>query len=222
MAFLKTNSVDITVDGHTYNSLDDFGLAIHNTDYIGHPIRNEHYSFVPGRNGPIDYTNVFGGPSFQYRTILIEFGGQQVPEDWDTWISGFRNLFEGKEVKLEFATDPGWYYSGRVSIQDFAHKRAIGEFTFAIEKAYPFKQKDVELTATATSAGVTVSASVTRQTVVPEVNCANAITITTGGMTYSFAPGTSKNPELRLAAGTHSLIVKGSGSVKIRYKDGSL
>ena len=222
MAFLKTNSVDITVDGTTYNSLDDFGLAIKNTDYAGHPIRDEHYSFVPGRNGPLDHTGVFGGPSFQYRTIVLELGGMQAPEDWDAWISNFRNLFEGKEIKLELATEPGWVYSGRASIEDFMHKRAIGEFSLVIEKAYPFKQRDVVLETTATTGGTTVAAEVTRQTVVPEVTCAAAITITTGGETYSFEAGTNQDPEFRLAAGTHSLVVKGSGEVTIEYKDGSL
>lgn len=222
MAFLKTNTVNITVDGTTYNSLDDFGLAIKNTDYIGLPVRDEHLSFVPGRNGPIDYTPVFGGPSFNYREIEIEFGGIQGTEDWDTWISSFRNLFEGKEVKLEFATDPGWYYSGRAAVEDFAHKRALGTFTFMIERAYPYKQKDVNLEATATAAGVTVTAVVTRQTVVPSVTSESTVTITTGGVTYSFDAGTHKDLEFQLSAGTHELLIKGSGSVSIAYKDGSL
>lgn len=222
MAFMKTNTVNITVGGRTYNSLTDFGLAIKNTDYIGTPVRDEHITFVPGRDGPVDYTNVFGEPAYQYRSIEIEFGGVQEPENWDTWISNFRNLFEGREIKLEFATDPGWYYSGRASIEDFEHKRAVGLFSLVINRAYPYKQKDVSLTTTATSAGATVSAIVTRQTVVPTVTSANSITITTGGTTYSFDSGSHKDPEFRLAAGTHSLVIKGSGSVTIAYKDGSL
>ena len=223
MAFMKTNTVDITVGGTTYNSLTNFGLAIKNTDYIGTPVRDEHITFVPGRDGPVDYTDeVFGGPSFTYRTIEVEFGGVQEPEDWDAWISTFRNLFEGKNIKLEFATDPGWYYSGRASIEDFEHNRAIGVFALVIERAYPYKQKDVSLTTTATAAGATVSAVVTRQTVVPTVTSANSITITTGGNTYSFDAGTHKDLDFKLAAGTHSLVVKGSGAVTIAYKDGSL
>lgn len=142
MAFMKTNTVNITVGGVTYNSLDDFGLAIQNTDYIGTPVRDSHITFVPGRNGPLDYTGVFGEAAFQYRPIEIIFGGIQEPDQWDEWISTFRNLFEGKEIKLEFATDPGWYYSGRCSIEDFKHKRAIGDFGLNIEYAYPFKKKD--------------------------------------------------------------------------------
>ena len=91
-----------------------------------------------------------------------------------------------------------------------------------IERAYPYKQKDVSLTTTATAAGATVSAVVTRQTVIPTVTSVSTITITTGGNTYSFDAGTHKDLEFKLAAGTHSLVVKGSGAVTIAYKDGSL
>lgn len=222
MAFMKTNTVDITVDGTTYNSLSYFGLAIENTDYIGTPVRDGHQSFVPGRSGPVDYTYVYGGPSFKYRPIEIIFGRTMASEDWDSWLSGFRNLFEGKQVKVEFATDPGWYYSGVCSIDEYERNRALGKFKFIIAYAYPYKQKDVTLTTTATTAGASVSAEVTRQTVIPSVTCTDNITITENGTTYSFDSGTHQNPEFKLEAGTHSLLVKGSGSVTISYKDGSL
>ena len=222
MAFMKTNSVDITVDGVTYNSLDDFGLAIKNTDYIGTPVRDDHLSFVPGRNGPLDYTYVYGEASFQYREISIEFGGLQDSEDWDTWVSTFRNLFEGKELKLEFATDPGWYYSGRASIEDFGHNRALGTFRLTINYAYPFKRKDITVNIAASSSGASATLTVTRETVIPEVTCAGSITITCGGVTYSFDAGTHKDPDFRLTAGTHPIVVTGLGAVSIAYKDGSL
>lgn len=223
MSFLKTNHVNITANGQTYNSLDDFGLAISNTDYIGTPVQQVNETTVPGLDGVLDFTDsVFGGPSYDYRTIKIEFGGLELPELWDQTISTFRNLFEGHDVKLVFATDPEWYYSGRCRIDAFQHTRSLGTFSFVIEHAYPYKQKDITLTTTATSAGKTLTANVTRQTVVPEVTCSSTITINDGNQTYEFRSGTSKNLGFRLAPGTHTLTVKGSGAVTITYKDGSL
>ena len=115
MAFLKTNTVDIIVGRITYNSLDDFGLAIENTDYIGMPMQpTNNMVIVPGRSGVLDLTEaVFGRQYFQYRPIAVKFGGLEVPEDWDGVISTFRNLFEGRIVNLIFATDPDWYWTGR-------------------------------------------------------------------------------------------------------------
>lgn len=224
MAFMKTNSVKITVDNTTYDSLDDFGLAIENTDYLESPVQgNTGITIVPGKSGPLDQVDaIFGGQWFSHRRINIKFGGIETPEDWDQRISLYRNLFEGKRVKLVFATDPDWYWTGRAKINSFMHMRALGTFEFAIEEADPYKYKDISLTTTATSSGVTVTASVTRKTVVPAVTCASAITITYSGETFSFSSGTHKDLAFRLPAGTHSLVVKGSGSVTIAYSDGSL
>jgi len=141
MAFMKTNSVDITVNGQTYNSLTDFGLAIANTDYLGEPVQDtSNLIAVPGRSGMLDPTDtVFGGPSYTHRQIKISFGGLEEPEEWDSVISNLRNLFEGKRVQLTFATEPDWYWTGRVSIEKFGHNRALGEFDFCINYADPFK-----------------------------------------------------------------------------------
>ena len=214
MAFMKTNSVDITVDGQTYNSLTDFGLAIENTDYLDSPVQGATgIVIVPGKSGPLDQVDdIFGEQWFSYRRIQIKFGGIEVPEEWDQRISLYRNLFEGKKVQLVFATDPDWYWTGRVKIDAFNHNRALGTFDF----------KDIILTTTATSAGVTVTAAVTRKTVVPEVTCVSDITITYNGDTFSFSAGTHKDLAFRLTAGSNSLVVKGSGSVTIAYSDGSL
>lgn len=141
MAFMKTNSVDITVNGQTYNSLSDFGLAIANTDYLGEPVQDtSNLIAVPGRSGMLDTTEtVFGGQYYSHRSIKISFGGLEDPVDWDSVISSFRNLFEGRIVQLVFATDPDWYWTGRVSIEKFQHNRSLGEFDFCINYADPFK-----------------------------------------------------------------------------------
>lgn len=197
MAFMKTNAVDITVNGTTYNSLSDFGLAIQNTDYIGEPIRHQNTTIVPGKNGLLDFTDVvFGGPTYQYRPIRIIFGGLEDSEDWDGVISDLRNLFEGKDVQLTFANDPDWYYSGRASIEKFNHNRALGVFEFRINTAYPYKQKDITLTTTATTEGASVTASVTEQTVIPQVACEENITIDAVGknlLPYPFYQTTRTN-----------------------------
>ena len=224
MPFMKTNYVSITVDDKIYDSLHDFGLAIENTDYIGTPVRStENLIAVPGRDGLLDTTDaVFGGAYFRSRDITIKFGGIREPEEWDTMISTFRNLFEGKTVKVTFATLPDWYFTGRCRILSFKHERPLGTFTFNIPEADPFMYRECSFTRTATSGGVSVTIPITRKTVSPTIISANNITITKDGTVYPFDSGTHKNPELRLTQGDNILTVKGSGSVTIAYKDGSL
>ena len=225
MAFMKTNTVYITVNGTIYNSLNDYGLAIENTDYIGEPIQGDSgIVIVPGMDGILDTTDaVFGGQWYKYRKISIRFGALKPSEDWDEEMSNIRNLFNGKNIKLTFANDPDWYWSGRCSIKNFSRNRSLGTFDLVINNADPYKHKDITLTTTATTSGATVTADVTEQTIVPTITCAASITITVDNdKTFSFTSGTHKNLEMRLGPGTHSLKVKGSGAVTIFYKDGSL
>lgn len=224
MAFMKTNTVQITADGVTYDSLLDLGLAIHNPDYIGTPVQGQaNLAFVPGHNGPLDTTDeVFGEQYFQSRPILIEFGGMEIPEDWDGFMANIRNKFEGKMVELEFATLPGWKFRGRCSIEDFDRKRSIGTFTFAVNYADPYMYRDISADLVSTAQGITYTADVTRKTVIPTITTDANILIELNGTTYAFDAGTHKNADLRLRQGSNVLTITGAANVNITYKDGSL
>ena len=224
MAFMKTNTVTITVDGVSYDSLQDLGLAIHNTDPIGTPVQGQmNLAYVPGHNGPVDTTEaVFGEQYFQSRPILIEFGGIETPEDWDAFIADIRNKFEGKLVRVEFATLPGWYFKGRCSIEDYSRKQALGTFTFAMNNADPYMYRDISVDLTSTAAGITYTAEVTRKTVVPTITTSAIIVITLNGETYTFDAGTHRDMEFRLQQGDNVLTITGAATVNISYTDGSL
>lgn len=171
MSFMKTNSVDITVSGTTYNSLTDFGLAINNTDYIGTPVQDtSNRIYVPGRNGYLDLTEtVFGSQWFQYRPIEITFGGIRTTSEWDSVISDFRNLFEGKICKITFANDPDWYWTGRVVIDAFSHKRQLGTFDFMMPEAMPFKYQDISIDITSSDVPIMYYLPNKAGTIVPKI-----------------------------------------------------
>lgn len=222
--FMKTNEVDIEVGGVQYNSLQDFGLAIGNTDYIKDPVQDEsNLIFVPGRSRPLDASeDVFGGTVYRYREIQIEFGGIRRPQDWDAMISNFRNLFDGREVKLWFRTDPEWYYIGKAAVVGFEHHRAIGEFEFKIPYADAYKHREQSITVNSTVAGVEVILENSRQEVIPTITTTAAITITSGDNTISLTAGTWQNTALLLAAGQNTWTIRGAARVTIEYVEGSL
>ena len=62
----------------------------------------------------------------------------------------------------------------------------------------------------------------TRKTEVPVVTSSANIVITKDGTNYAFDAGTHKNEDLRLEEGENEITVKGSGTVSISYRDGSL
>lgn len=224
MSFMKTNTVNITVDGTTYNSLTDFGLAIENTDYIGKPVlATDTLVQVPGRDGLLDMTDaVFGGPSFTERAISISFGGIRNAEEWDSVISNFRNLFEGKTVKVEFATLSGWYYIGRCVINRAKHRRPLGTFDFQIPHADPYRYRDIAITVPADSGGDPITLTVTRKPVIPIFVALNNAVVTYRSTSYPIDAGTHQIPAIRLREGAHILYVQSTSNVEILYKDGSL
>lgn len=224
MAFLKTNSVVITVDGLSYDSLLDLGLAIHNTDYLRAPVQGTaNLVYVAGHDGPLDTTDeIFGEQYFISREIIIEFGGIKNTACWDSVISDMRNKFEGKNVQLEFATMPGRKWKGRCTIEDFEHKRALGTFTFALYHADPYSYRDCEFTFTSTAGGVTKKINITRKTEIPQITTSAAIEIELNGETFEFSAGAHENPNFRLNPGTNTLTITGTAEVTISYTDRSL
>lgn len=229
MAFLKTNTVDIIVGGITYNSLDDFGLAIENTDYIGTPMQpTNNMVIVPGRSGVLDLTDaVFGRQYFQYRPIAVKFGGLEAPENWDGVISTFRNLFEGRIVNLIFATDPDWYWTGRCSVDAFKHQRALGTFTLRIDYADPYKYAVNETTyeVIAASSGRTQTCMNLRKQVIPAFYATDeGITVSFGDVSHLLTASTVQQfDDIVFGEGANDIIVTGTaGTVTVTYREGSL
>lgn len=222
MSFMKTNSVKIMVDGFVYDSLTDFGLAIENTDYLGEPVQDtSNKVYVPGRSGYLDLTEpVFGEQYFSYRPIAIHFGGLRTTADWDSVVSEFRNLFEGKVCKLFFNNDPDWYWFGRVSIEAFQHKRQLGTFDFCINEADPFKYRDHSYTVTSPISIICLSS---RKPVSPTIATDAAITVTCGTVTVNLdANTTTKVLDIVFANGPNELTITGSASVTVSWSEGSL
>lgn len=223
--FMKTNSVDIIVGGHTYNSLTDFGLAIENTNYIGEPVRSKTgLVHVPGAPAPLDTDLVvFGSPWFMYRTISISFGGMRDPREWDQVISDLRNLFEGKVVKLVFANRPGWYWKGVVSIEKFNRRRPLGTFDFNLLEADAYQYHDETISLVS---GRSYTVTLTGDNVIPSFNLGSAsrITISYEGKSYQIANPATMNTDLRLHSGTNtfSVSISGTGPVIMSYSDRSL
>lgn len=226
MAFMKTNTVDIEVDEKIYNSLRDFGLAIGNTDYLGSPVHDDsNLVFVPGRSAPLNCDkNVFGEPCFSYRKIQIDFGGQHSPEKWDTFISMFRSLFEGREIKLRFLTDPEWYWKGLAKVDSFTRNRSIGTFSLVLPYADAYKNREKTIKITATSQGLTVVfKNEGCKRVVPKVTTSGELLIEYGTKSISMSAGTWINTALMLEPGHNTMVFTGSSAdVTVEYTEKSL
>ena len=137
-----TNGIKIYVEDSqkTFHTLDDWDLALGNNNYIGEPELETTYIKVPGRDGLIDASEaVTGRRVYTKRSLSFELGGIRQRLNWDGVISNFRNEINGRICQLTLDNDPGYFWRGRVYINDFDRFRNLGTFTLEVPDADPYK-----------------------------------------------------------------------------------
>ena len=142
-----TNGCKIIIEGNTeegknvaYHTIDDWGLAIVNTDYIKDPEQETAYINIPFANGFVDASEaVAGRPIYKKREITIKLKGFREIENWDNELSDIRNKIHGKICRITFDNDPDHFWKGRVSVKDFTRQKEVGYFIISIPYADPYK-----------------------------------------------------------------------------------
>lgn len=133
-------TITVVKTGEEYRTLEDWGLAIGNNDYIGEPEIETSYVYIPGRSGFLDLSEVVGGrPIYSRREIKIKLAGKRERMRWDNDISSIRNKIHGQIVNIVFDNDQNWYWTGRAEVIGFDRFRELGEFEIRLENASPFK-----------------------------------------------------------------------------------
>ena len=243
-----TYGVSIYVEdtGKTYHTLNDWGLALGNTNYIGEPQMETTYIKVPGRNGLIDASEAVSGRRvFTKRPLAFELGGKREARSWDAAISIARNRIHGRVCRLTVDNDPGYFWRGRVYIENFDRFRELGTFTLSIPNADPYKYSTASSaepwlwdpfnfeTGVITYIGaITVSGSetvtipsghmaTTPEFVVSDKTSQN-FTVECDGITYGLTTGTNKIPSIIVGEDEKELTFTGDAKVQIVYRSGSL
>lgn len=242
-------AIEIVATGEQYHTLKDWGLAIGNNDYIGDVEQENYYVDVPGADGFLDFSEAITGRRiFKSRPINIELGGKKPRNDWDIFISDIRNLIEGREIKVVFDNDPGFYWIGRASIKGFDRNREIGTFTLSVPKADPYKYNVADSTEDwlwdsfdfetgiiddGTEIILDTHTSTETYTIVPDLMPfvpviqvsqlgAAGITMTVAGETYTLIKGKNRFADIVVDQEDVTMSFKGQGALTIRYRRGSL
>lgn len=88
-----TIKATITVEntGKVIDTLEDWGCAIGNNNYIKEPDVETYYIDIPGADGFLDGSEAIAGRTvYKSREIDILLGGKKPREDWDSFISNIR------------------------------------------------------------------------------------------------------------------------------------
>lgn len=242
-------TIEVVSTGERFHTLKDWGLAMGNNNYIGDPEQETYYVDVPGADGFLDYSEATAGRRiFKTRPISISLGGKKKRGDWDIFISDLRNLIEGREVKIIFDNDQGYYWIGRAKISNFDRNREIGTFTISIPKADPYKYNVADSTEDwlwdsfdfetgiideGTEITLTTSGGTKSYTIVPDIMPfvpviqvsqigTAGITMTVAGEAYTLVKGKNRFADIVVNQEDVTLSFKGQGTLTIRYRRGSL
>ena len=244
-----SNGLSIYVEDtdKTFHTLDDWGFALGNNNYISDPEMETNYIDVPYRDGLIDVsTAMTGRPVYKKRQLSFELGGKSERLFWDSLISRLRNNIHGRICQITLDNDPTHYWRGRVYLQNFDRFRELGTFTLNIPNAEPYKYNkltstdswlwdpfnfltDMITTANAwnISGSGTFSVPAGYMPTVPTFVVSNlvgsSISMTTGGQTYSLTSGSNKFPEV-MVNGDNAVEFSFTGTAKVQivYRGGSL
>lgn len=244
-----SNGLTIIVEstGTQYHTLDDWGFALGNNNYIAEPEMETTYINVPYRDGYIDASEVISGrPIFKKRELSFTLGGMRERHNWDAVISGIRNAIHGKKCKIILDNDRGYYWYGRVYVEGFDRFRGLGQFSLNVPQADPYKY-DVNSSAdpwlwdpfnfetgvitqtgaeTITGSGNIIIPSghmLTCPQIVVSDMLSATFKVSFKGVQYNLIPGTNIIPAI-LIGGDQSatLSFTGSATVQIVYRNGSL
>ena len=232
------------VSFENYHTLKDWGLYIVNRQENSPPEPKIYKVDIPGGNGSIDVTEaVLGSVAYSDRQITCEFYTlERDVLQWANLYSEIMAAIHGKKMKIIFDDDPGYYYVGRVSVQEWKSERQHAVLTVVCDcepykyevNAYganwlwdPFDfETGVIYDDTKTITGTTtVTVETLKMPVTPSFRANKAMTLTCEGNVYTIPADTDITfYELVLTEGSHNLTFKcsGTGTVKIMFTNGVL
>ena len=244
-----TNGISIYVEdsGKTYHTLDDWGLALGNNNYIGDPEMETTYIQVPGRTGLIDASEAISGRRvYKKRELSFELGGVRKRMNWDGIISQFRNNVNGRICRLTLDNDESHFWRGRVYISGFDRFRELGGFNLSVPVADPYKYDmtssadpwlwdpfnfETDIITQIGAITVAGSGSITipsgHMLTCPEFVVSDLVSptfeVTCDGYTHGLTVGSNIVPSIMVGGPTSVVLAfTGSATVQVVYRGGSL
>ena len=240
-------SIYVEDSGKTYHTLDDWGCALGNNNYIGDPELETTYISVPGRNGLIDASEAVSGRRiYKKRSLAFELGAINQRLSWDSIISTLRNDVHGRVCRLTLDNDIGYFWKGRVYIEGFDRFRDLGVFKLTVPTADPYKydvnssaepwlwdpfnfetgiitQTDATVITGSGTVTVTHGHMLTCPTLVVSDLISATFTVTYDGNAFPLVVGTNIIPSI-LVGGENdvTLTFTGSATIQVVYRGGSL
>lgn len=208
----------------TKHSYDDLDLIL-SSKTIGSPSVKITTVDIPGADGVLDFTEFFGEPKYNNRTLTFEFRSIKTFSAQLAQDSSVKNALHGKKMKIILDDDPSYYFYGRVSVGDWeSENNIVGKVTITCD-CEPYKRKQTVTTATFTATTTEQTGTITnsgRMTVVPTVEVSASVTLQFDEGSISLGAGTYTLDNFALKQGAHTVKYSGSGTIKFTFREGDL
>ena len=207
-----------------YHSWNDFQLILASKT-IGTPSPKTETIDIPGGDGVLDLTEFFGDTKYGNRNLSFEFSSLVIPSDFMSLFGMVQDALHGKKLPIILDDDPGWQYTGRISVSEWKADRNIGRLTIDCD-CEPYKYQISPTVVTKSISGTsTINLTNSRKRVAPEVKIDSeaGLNIAFGvGNVWDLGSGSYTLPELELVEGDNPVTVTGTGTITFTYTQAKL
>ena len=204
---------------------DALGLSWLGVFTLSPPKAATKYIDIPGRNGSLDYSQALTGyVVYEDREIELEFETETTSEgDYMDKTAEVVNLLHGQRKTVVLDSDPEFMWDCRLEVDSERKNRRYSVVTVT-GTAYPYKRKttDTIVEQTVTDTATEITCNNLAEPVVPTIETSASMRIQFGGKTHNVQEGTHTIPDIVFLAGENVLTVTGPGTIKIKYREGSL
>lgn len=214
----------------TKHSHDDLDLIL-SSKIIGSPSVKTTTVDIPGADGVLDFTEFFGEPKYNNRTLTFEFRSIKAFSEQLAQDSSVKNALHGKKMKIILDDDPNHYFYGRVSVGNWENENNIGKVTITCD-CEPYKRKQTVTTTTFTASKTAQIGTITnpgRMTVVPTVEVSAStegeevsVALQFDEGSISLGAGMYTLDNFALKQGAHTIQYSGTGTIKFTFREGEL
>lgn len=191
---------------------------------IGEAILRSNYITIPGRDGYLDLTDVYGEANYDNRALEFQFDLFDSPETWWEKYDLIKSYLHGKKRKIILDVDDDYYYYGRCSVSALTNERNVAHITISCN-CEPYKMLVNETIVQDTvSEGDIITLSNLYKKVMPIVESTGNIIFKFNNTNFSVSESISfQSPDFTLAEGNNVVeIVSGTGTLKFTYREGRL
>ena len=195
---------------------------------------------VPGIDGEIDRSEIFGDVRYENREIEYVFSSYCSYEEWPIIVSDISNYLHGRKRKAINGFDRSFYWEGRFEVDSEKEDPALQEltitgnvdpykydlddgsepwkwdpFSFRTGIIRNYSKRQIDGSGTITIIG-------RRKQVNPTIITDADMAVACEGQVINLQPGATVLYELQLGEGRHDLTFTGTGTVTVLYRGGSL